>query len=197
MSVGAFFAFSFVFGKWNARPIGFRSRWLTWPFHTIPLPNAWVSFAVCLGPLSICTVKRFPMNSEAFGWILANDIAWNTSEFILLLSLATLRDPVQDKKCWKWMDGCCKSYTVLLSLMYKVNTLKSNLSLSTNPLLCFIQLDSMIGSLMVLITRAHEGHDYVRKIVVGFSSTRFQWTVTVAQSSGCIVPLTHYPHITL
>ena len=77
-------------------------RWLTWPLHNIPLlclKNSLVAFAVCFGSLSICTVKRCPMSSEAFGWIWADNIAWNTSKFILLLlssvtSSINTREPV-------------------------------------------------------------------------------------------------------
>ncbi len=39
-------------------------------------------FCSMLCSLSICTVKRRPMSSEAFGWIWADNIARNTSEFI-------------------------------------------------------------------------------------------------------------------
>ncbi len=58
-----------------------------------------MDFAVCFGSLSICTVKRRPMSSEAFGWIWADNIARNTSEFILLLlsavtSSINTREPV-------------------------------------------------------------------------------------------------------
>ncbi len=42
-------------------------------------------FCSMLWVMSICTVKRRPMSSEAFGWIWADNIARNTSEFILLL----------------------------------------------------------------------------------------------------------------
>ncbi len=77
-------------------------RWLTWPLHNSPLlslQNSLVAFAVCFGSLSICTVKRRPMSSEAFGWIWADNIARNTSEFILLLlsvvtSSINTREPV-------------------------------------------------------------------------------------------------------
>ncbi len=53
-------------------------RWLTWPLHNSPLlslQKLLVAFAVCFGSLSICTVKRRPMSSEAFGWIWADNIA--------------------------------------------------------------------------------------------------------------------------
>ncbi len=82
------FPFSFVFSKWNACSIGFRSGdWLGHciTVHFFPFKNSLVAFAVCFGSLSICTVKRRPMSSEAFGWIWADNIARNTSEFILLL----------------------------------------------------------------------------------------------------------------
>ncbi len=52
-------------------------RWLTWPLHNSPLlpfKNSLVAFAVCFGSLSICTVKRRPMSSEAFGWIWADNM---------------------------------------------------------------------------------------------------------------------------
>ncbi len=65
----------------------------------LSLQNSLVAFAVCFGSLSICTVKRRPMSSEAFGWIWADNIARNTSEFILLLlsavtSSINTREPV-------------------------------------------------------------------------------------------------------
>ena len=68
-------------------------------FNLFALKSSLVAFAVCFGSLSICTVKRRPMSSEAFGWIWADNIARNTSEFILLLlSAATssinTREPV-------------------------------------------------------------------------------------------------------
>ncbi len=96
------FPFSFVFSKWNACSIGFRSGdWLGHciTVHFFPFKNSLVAFAVCFGSLSICTVKRCPMSSEAFGWILADIIARNTSEFILLLlsavtSSINTREPV-------------------------------------------------------------------------------------------------------
>ena len=96
------FPFSFVFSKWNARSIGFRSGdWLDHcrTFHFFALKNSLVAFAVCFGSLSICTVKRRPMSSEAFGWTWADIIARNTSEFILLLlsavtSSINTREPV-------------------------------------------------------------------------------------------------------
>ena len=58
-----------------------------------------IDLAICFGSLSICTVKRRPMNSEAFGWIWADNIVRNTSEFILLLlsavtSSINTREPV-------------------------------------------------------------------------------------------------------
>ncbi len=96
------FPFSFVFSKWNACSIGFMSDY--WLGHCITLPffpfkNSLVAFAVCFGSLSFCTVKRRPMSSEAFGWIWADNIARNTSEFILLLlsavtSSINTREPV-------------------------------------------------------------------------------------------------------
>ncbi len=82
------FPFSFVFSKWKCMLNRIQVRWLTWPLHNSPLlslQNSLVAFAVCFGSLSICTVKRRPMSSEAFGWIWADNIARNTSEFILLL----------------------------------------------------------------------------------------------------------------
>ncbi len=96
------FPFSFVFSKWNACSIGFRSGdWLGHciTVHFFPFKNSLVAFAVCFGSLSICTVKRRPMSSEAFGWIWADNIARNTSEFILLLlsavtSSINTREPV-------------------------------------------------------------------------------------------------------
>ncbi len=77
-------------------------RWLTChciTVHFFPFKNFLVAFAVCFGSLSICTVKRRPMSSEAFGWIWADNIARNTSEFILLLlsavtSSINTREPV-------------------------------------------------------------------------------------------------------
>ena len=96
------FPFSFVFSKWNACSIGFRSgEWLGHciTFHFFALKNSLVAFMVCFGSLSICTVKRRPMSSEAFSWIWADNIARNTSEFILLLlsavtSSINTREPV-------------------------------------------------------------------------------------------------------
>ena len=96
------FPFSFVFSKSNACSIGFRSGvWLGHciTFHFFALKNYLVTFAVCFGSLSICTVKCRPMSSEAFGWIWAYNIARNTSEFILLLlsavtSSINTREPV-------------------------------------------------------------------------------------------------------
>ncbi len=96
------FPFSFVFSKWNACSIGFRSGdWLGHciTVHFFSFKNSLVAFAVCFGSLSICTVKRHPMSSEAFGWIWADNIARNTSEFILLLlsavtSSINTREPV-------------------------------------------------------------------------------------------------------
>ena len=55
------FSFSFVFRKWNACSIGFRSGdWLGHciTFHFFALKNSSVAFTVCFGSLSICTVKR-------------------------------------------------------------------------------------------------------------------------------------------
>ncbi len=82
--------------------IGFRSGdWLGHciTVHFFPFKNSLVAFAVCFGSLSICTEKRRPMSSEAFGWIWADNIARNTSEFILLLlsavtSSINTREPV-------------------------------------------------------------------------------------------------------
>ncbi len=96
------FPFSFVFSKWNACSIGFRSGdWLGHciTVHFFPFKNSLVAFAVCFVSLFICTVKRRPMSSEAFGWIWADNIARNTSEFILLLlsavtSSINTREPV-------------------------------------------------------------------------------------------------------
>ncbi len=76
-------------------------RWLTWPLHNSPLlpfKNSLVAFAVCFGSLSICTVKRRPMSSEAFGWIWADNIARNTSEFILLLLSAVTSSIIQENQ---------------------------------------------------------------------------------------------------
>ena len=74
-------------------------RWLTWPFYNIPLclKKPFGCFRSMLRV--ICTVKRRPMSSEAFGWIWADNIARNTSEFILLLlsavtSSINTREPV-------------------------------------------------------------------------------------------------------
>ena len=78
----------FSFSKWNACSIGFRSGdWLGHcrTFHFFALKMYWVAFAVCVGTLSICTVKLRPMSFEAFRWIRADNIALDTSEFILLL----------------------------------------------------------------------------------------------------------------
>ena len=94
--------FLLVFSKWNACSIGFRSGdWLGHciTFHFFALKNSLVAFAVCFGSLSICTVKRRPISSEAFGWIWADNIARSTSEFILLLlsaitSSINTREPV-------------------------------------------------------------------------------------------------------
>ncbi len=77
-------------------------RWLTWPLHNSPLlslQKLFGCFCSMLGSLSICTVKRRPKSSEAFGWIWADNIARNTSEFILLLlsavtSSINTREPV-------------------------------------------------------------------------------------------------------
>ena len=96
------FPFSFVFSKWNAWSIGFRSGdWFGHciTFHFFALKNYLVAFAVCFGSLSIYTVKRCPVSSEAFDWIWADNIAQNTSEFILLLlsavtSSINTREPV-------------------------------------------------------------------------------------------------------
>ena len=57
--------FSFVFSKWNAFSIGFRSDdWLGhyMTFLFFALKNSLVAFTVCFGSLSICTVKRRPMS---------------------------------------------------------------------------------------------------------------------------------------
>ena len=86
-------AFSFVFSKWNACSIGLRSGdWLGHCriFHFFALKNSWVAYAVCFGSLSICIVKRHPINFAEFVWIWADRISLNTSEFIrLLLSSVT------------------------------------------------------------------------------------------------------------
>ncbi len=97
------FPFSFCLQQVKCMLNRIQVRWLTWPLHNSPLlfpfKNSLVAFAVCFGSLSICTVKRRPMSSEAFGWIWADNIARNTSEFILLLlsavtSSINTREPV-------------------------------------------------------------------------------------------------------
>ena len=96
------FPFSFVFSKWKTCSMRFRSGdWLGHciTFHFFALKISLVAFAVWFRSLSICTVKWHPMSSEAFGWIWADNIARNTSEFILLLLSAVTssiitREPV-------------------------------------------------------------------------------------------------------
>ncbi len=98
------FPFSFVFSKWNACSIGFRSGdWLGHciTVHFFPFKNSLVAFAVCFGSSSICTVKRRPMSSEAFGWIWADNIARNTSEFILLL-LSVVTSSINTREQFHW-----------------------------------------------------------------------------------------------
>ncbi len=59
---------SFVFSKWNACSIGLRSGdWLghCGIFHLLTFKHSWVAFALCLGSLSICTMKWRPIN---FAW---------------------------------------------------------------------------------------------------------------------------------
>ena len=70
-------ALRFVLSKWNAYSIGLRSGdWLDHCriFYFFALKTSWVAFAVCFGSLSICTVKRRPINFAAFGWIWAESI---------------------------------------------------------------------------------------------------------------------------
>ncbi len=81
-------AFSFVFSKWNACSIGLKSGDCLGHcriFHFFTLKNSWVAFAVCFRSLSICTMKRRPINFVAFDWIWAESISLYTSEFIWLL----------------------------------------------------------------------------------------------------------------
>ncbi len=81
-------AFSFIFSKWNACPIGLKSGdWLGHCriFNFFIFKNSWVAFAVCCGSLSTCTMKRRPINFAAFGWIWAEIISLYTSEFFRLL----------------------------------------------------------------------------------------------------------------
>ncbi len=86
-------AFSFVFSKWNACSIELRSGdWLGHfrIFHFFTFKNSWVTFAVCFGSSSICTMKCRPINIAPFDWIWAESISLYTSEFIqLLLSSVT------------------------------------------------------------------------------------------------------------
>lgn len=44
-----------------------------------------VAFAVCLGSLSICTVRRRPSSFVAYGWMWAESVDLHTSEIILIL----------------------------------------------------------------------------------------------------------------
>ncbi len=77
----------------NACSIGLRSGdWLSHCriIHFFYLQNSWVAFAVRFGSLSICIMKRRPINFAAFGWIWAESISLYTSELIrLLLSSVT------------------------------------------------------------------------------------------------------------
>ncbi len=78
-------------------------RWLTWPLHNSPLLSLQKLF-VCfcsmlwvIGPSALWSAVQWV--SEAFGWIWADNIARNTSEFILLLlsvvtSSINTREPV-------------------------------------------------------------------------------------------------------
>ncbi len=96
------FPFSFCLQQVKCMLNRIQVRWLTWPLHNSPLlslQKLFGCFCSMLGSLSICTVKRRPMSSEAFGWIWADNIARNTSEFILLLlsavtSSINTREPV-------------------------------------------------------------------------------------------------------
>ncbi len=95
------FSLQFCLSKWNVCSIGFRSGdWLGHciTVHFFPFKNSLVAFAVCFGSLSICTVKRRPMSSEAFGWIWADNIARNTSEFILLFLSAVTSSIIQENQ---------------------------------------------------------------------------------------------------
>ncbi len=68
-------------------------RRLTWWLRNIPLftfKNSWVSFSVCFGSSSICTMKHRPINFAPFDRIWAESISLYTSEFFqLLLSSVT------------------------------------------------------------------------------------------------------------
>ena len=69
------FPFSFVFSKWDACSIGFRSGdWLGQciTFHFFALKNSLVAFAVCFGSLSICICPSCEVPSNEFWSIWLN-----------------------------------------------------------------------------------------------------------------------------
>ncbi len=77
-------------------------RWLTWPLHNSPLLSLQKLFGCFCSMLWVIVhlhCEAPSMSSEAFGWIWADNIARNTSEFILLLlsvvtSSINTREPV-------------------------------------------------------------------------------------------------------
>ena len=83
-------------------------RWLSWPlptFHSFALKNSLVAFAVCFGPLSICTVKRRPMSSET---ILA--------EYEQIILPETLQNSLLPPPCFTDEVVCFGSWAVPLFL---------------------------------------------------------------------------------
>lgn len=62
------FSFSFVYSMWNACYNRIPLRWWTLQFYLFAFlkKTILVVFAACFKSLSICTVKRRPMSSEAF-----------------------------------------------------------------------------------------------------------------------------------
>ena len=59
-------------------------------FHFFASINSWVALAVCFGSLSIPVMKLHPISLAGFGWIWADSMSLNTSQFIrLLLSCVT------------------------------------------------------------------------------------------------------------
>ncbi len=73
---------------WNACSNGLRSG--EWLGHFFTFKNSWVTFAVCFGSASVCTMKHRPIDFAAFDWIWSDSISLYTSElFWLLLSSVT------------------------------------------------------------------------------------------------------------
>ena len=81
------FSFSFVFSKWNACSIGFRSGdWLGHciTFHFFALKNSLVAFTICFGSLSICTVKRRPFLDVVWQTLIWSSCFWGSPMVYIL-----------------------------------------------------------------------------------------------------------------